>query len=109
MPLKTRDVEAQLQHKFSFVHSETNSVDHRWYSLTLPGRVTIKTKVSHGPKEIHVRLISAMAGQVGVNAKFFEEMIRCTKSCSDYLQKLGLPQKVVDEHCGVPPPQVGVS
>jgi hypothetical protein len=77
-------VEKQLEHKFGFEPDTGHAVDHRWWSLRLDGLPPIRTKVSHGNKEISQMIAGKMAKQLRVPSPFFREMIACTKSKHDY-------------------------
>lgn len=77
-----------LTSKCSFIHDESRSKDHKWYILQLEGLPPIRTKLSHGKKEIGRALESQMAKQLHVSTAFFRELVRCTKSYDQYQTEL---------------------
>lgn len=84
MPLKTRELESKLVHKFGFELATEKSDDHRWYKLVIPGCMPILTKVSHGIKELSVDLESMVAKQLKVKRKYLIGMVECTNSADSY-------------------------
>jgi len=63
-PLKTRDIKASLIKK-GFIKEEG---DHHYYYYIHNGKKTpIRTKLSHGKKEIGIGLIGLMATQTKLN------------------------------------------
>lgn len=88
MPIKPRQLERLLQSKFAFTIAKQHSVDHRWYELRLPGLPPIRTKVSHGNKEISRRLEAAIARQLRVRRTFYQGMVSCTNSREAYYQQV---------------------
>lgn len=85
MPLKSKDLESKLIHKFGFSRAKSRSDDHRWYQLDVPGCPLIVTKISLGKgEEIKPKLEGMIARQLRVKVSFLREMIGCTKSLEDY-------------------------
>jgi predicted RNA binding protein YcfA (HicA-like mRNA interferase family) len=85
MPRSARDVAANLERK-GFVPDEG---DHTFYRLFVNGKNTgIRTKISHGEKEIHDGLLSQMAKQIRLAKKEFLELVDCPMTESRYLQLL---------------------
>lgn len=66
------------------------SRDHRYYRLTIDGRLILKTKVSTGTKHQTVSdsLIGLMARQLHTTAPNFRKLEACTYSKLDYLEDL---------------------
>jgi hypothetical protein len=85
MPFSPREVERCLLHKLCFVRDNR---DHRFFTLELPGLPTIRTKVSHGRREIGRTLEGLMAKQLRVRVSFFREMVGCSKACEDYHRQI---------------------
>jgi predicted RNA binding protein YcfA (HicA-like mRNA interferase family) len=83
--LRSRDVIRGLTKKgFQSVEG-----DHTHFILYVNGKKTsVRTKVSHGTREIDDFLISAMASQLKIDKKGFKEYIDCQKSQEDYINQL---------------------
>jgi hypothetical protein len=88
MPRRPRDIENLLQQKFGFSPAKQRSSDHRWYELRLPDLPPILTKVSHTKKEIGPVLEGKIARQLRVHKPYFEGMMDCTRSRTDYYQQV---------------------
>ena len=84
MPLKTKDLESKLVHKFGFIKAKSHSDDHRWYQISVPGCPPIATKVSHGIGDLSPKLEGMIARQLRVKTSFLREMVGCTKSAEEY-------------------------
>ena len=84
MPLKTKDLESKLVHKFGFTRAKSRSEDHRWYQISIPGCPLIATKISHGAGELSPKLEGMIARQLRVKTPFLREMVDCTKSAEEY-------------------------
>lgn len=85
MPKPAKDVAASLKKK-GFVPSNS---DHIKYYLHVGGRRTvIRTKVSHGEKEISDNLLSLMARQLKLTRKQLMDLVDCPLSFSDYVKHL---------------------
>ena len=83
--LKTRKILSSLQKK-GFVQAER---DHTFLILCVNGKKTsIRTKVSHGNKEIDNYLINKMSLQVKLERKDFLDLISCPLSLKQYLEEL---------------------
>lgn len=101
MPLDRRDIERALENKLGF--ERTEGAKHRLFSLYVGGRLMVETRTSRGTghRVIDDPLVTQMAKQVLVAHKFFVDLVRCTKSRSDYLQFLAkrgmIPPKATRE------------
>jgi predicted RNA binding protein YcfA (HicA-like mRNA interferase family) len=86
MPRKQADVERALSRK-GFVQSESH---HRFFIYhSKAGRKTpIKTKTSHGQREISDSLLSKMAQQVKLGRGEFLDLVDCPLSRDEYEEKL---------------------
>lgn len=90
MALSRSDTERQLTRKLQMTRRVGKGQDHRYYDLYIDGRRIAFTKVSTGTghRTLGPNLVSAMAKQLHVPTPFFEDIINCTKSRNDYLEKL---------------------
>lgn len=85
MPKPARDVMAALAQK-GFGKKEN---DHTFFHLWVGGKKTpIYTKVSHGEKEIHDKLLGMMARQLRLSGKQFRELVACPFTAEDLVQHL---------------------
>jgi len=85
MPRKAKDVAAGLTNK-GFLRHEG---DHSFYILWVEGKNTgIRTKISHGEKEIHDGLLAQMAKQVKLGKKDFLNLVDCPLTSEQYLELL---------------------
>jgi hypothetical protein len=85
MPKSAKTVGASLLQKGFHSHGG----DHIHYSLYVDGVKTIvRTKISHGEKEIDDNLLSLMARQVKLNKKQFADLIDCPLSHEQYVKHL---------------------
>jgi predicted RNA binding protein YcfA (HicA-like mRNA interferase family) len=85
MPKSAKAVAAALQKK-GFIKSDSKDV---YYRLYIGGKKTqIFTKISHGEREIHDGLLGAMARQVRLTRKQFNELIDCPLQKEQYVQIL---------------------
>jgi hypothetical protein len=83
--LKVREVLNGLESK-GFLASEG---DHTFLIFYVGGKKTsIRTKVSHGSKEINDYLIKRMSIQVKLEKKKFIDLVNCPFSVEDYLNEL---------------------
>lgn len=87
MPLDRRDVEQALETKLQF---RCGQGDHREFTLHIAGKMVTKTKTSRGTKHktIGDELLGQMARQLFVPRKFFEDLVKCLKTKTDYLRSL---------------------
>lgn len=91
MPKRARDVEASLCRK-GFRQSNG---DHAFFYLFVDGKKTgVKTKISHGEKEIGDNLLATMAKQVHLTKSRFKDLIECPLSEDDYVALLRESGKV---------------
>ena len=88
MSRRNRDVESSLLTKFQFSSCDSRGDDHRWVELKLEGLPAIRTCFSHAKENIGPVLWKKIAGQVRVRSQYLDEMIDCTKSCSDYYKQV---------------------
>lgn len=85
MPRKARDVAANLIKK-GFVVDEG---DHTFYRLFVDGKNTgIRTKISHGEKDIHDGLLAQMAKQTKLAKKEFLDLADCPMTKAEYFELL---------------------
>jgi predicted RNA binding protein YcfA (HicA-like mRNA interferase family) len=85
MPRSAREVAANLERK-GFIADDG---DHTFYRLFVDGKNTgIRTKISHGEKEIHDGLLSQMAKQTRLVRKEFLDLIDCPMTGSQYIELL---------------------
>ncbi len=101
MPRSARNVAANLERK-GFIADDGN---HTFYRLFVNGKNTgIRTKISHGEKEIHDGLLSQMAKQTRLAKKEFLELVDCPLTEAQYLGLLRerghLPKVEDEEHKG---------
>jgi hypothetical protein len=88
MVFQVSEVERQLVGKFAFSRDTGREAGHRWYSLHLAGLQPVRTKVSHGARNLPKALESRMAKQLRVRRAFFVDMISCTKSRDEYYEAI---------------------
>jgi len=85
MPRDAKQVAANLKRK-GFTPDEG---DHTFYRLFVDGKNTgIRTKISHGEKEIHDGLLGQMAKQTKLVKKEFLELVDCPLTLDQYLELL---------------------
>jgi predicted RNA binding protein YcfA (HicA-like mRNA interferase family) len=86
MPFKRNDVEAALVRK----GFQKSSGDHNFFIYrTLDGKITtVRTKTSHGHREIGDNLIAVMARQCSLTVGDFNDLVNCTLSRGEYEDKL---------------------
>jgi hypothetical protein len=83
MPKDAKDVGAGLTKK-GFQAREN---DHTFYHLYVEGKKTgVYTKISHGEKEIRDGLLGAMARQVKLTRKQFNDLIDCPLTADEYVK-----------------------
>ncbi len=83
--LKTKDVVSGLLKK-GFKKSES---DHTFLILYVDDKKTsIRTKVSHGAREIGDNLIGMMAKQLRIDKTTFRQLVDCVMTRQDYLNEL---------------------
>lgn len=91
MPKDARDVSAGLLKK-GFLLREG---DHSFFHLHVNGKKTaIYTKISHGEREVHDKLLGLMARQVGLSKRDFIDLIDCPLSHEEYLKRLQASNKI---------------
>ena len=89
MPHKPREIESLLQNKFGFGQKAGGrGKDHRWYELQLKDLPPIRTKVSHSTEDIGFALESKIAKQLRVRKPYFDGMMDCTNSSTDYQRQV---------------------
>lgn len=90
MSLPRDDTERQLTQKLQMTLRNRKGDDHRRYELVINGRRVVRTMVSRGSghRTLSNDIVSKMAKQLQVTTPFFREVIICTKSREDYLEKL---------------------
>lgn len=85
MPRDAKNVAAGLRVKGFQPHDG----DHHFYRLFVNGKNTgIRTKISHGEKEIGDNLLAQMAKQTKLVKKDFLDLVDCPLSEAKYLEKL---------------------
>lgn len=85
MPRDAKDVAANLKRK-GFTPDDG---DHTFYRLFVGGKNTgIRTKISHGEKEIHDGLLGQMAKQTKLVKKEFLELVDCPMTLERYVELL---------------------
>ena len=83
--LKTKQVLNNLLKK-GFHKSEN---DHTYLVLYVENKKTsIRTKISHGGKEIGDSLIILMSKQLKIDKKYFMDLVSCTKNGDEYVREL---------------------
>jgi hypothetical protein len=86
MPRKQTDIERGLKNKGFML---TESHHHYFIYHSVAGKkTTVKTKTSHGQREISDDLIAKMAQQVKLNRSEFLDLVDCSLSRQDYEDKL---------------------
>ena len=86
MPQKARDVKRALTQKG---FAESKKRDHHVYFLVHGGRKTnIATKISHGHSEIHDGLCSAMAREMRLRNRDFNNFVDCSLTFEKYIEIL---------------------
>ena len=85
MPKPAKDVAAGLERK----GFQRRGGDHSFFHLYVDGKKTVvSTKISHGEREIHDRLLGIMARQVKLARKQFNDLIDCPFTLDQYVQHL---------------------
>jgi len=85
MPRDARDVASSLASK----GFRERPGHHRFFHLHVAGKKTrIWTKTSHGCREIHDGLLSAMARQLRLAKREFHDLLECPLSAEEYVRKL---------------------
>lgn len=94
MPRKAREVLNRLKRK-GFVEEREGHHIFLIYETTAGLRTDIRTRLSHqsGGSDIGDPLLGAMARQVRLNRREFDELIDCPLSRQEYESKLRLLQK----------------
>jgi len=83
--MKVRDILTGLNKK-GFLQGES---DHTHLILHVNGKKTdVRTKVSHGAREIDDYLIGMMSKQLHLDKNDFKNLVYCPLSFDDYLKKL---------------------
>ncbi len=68
-----------------FVPAKSKSVDHHWIEFWYKGKLTrVKTKISHGEKELNAFLIMAMSKQTYLSKNEFMDLANCPMSQGSY-------------------------
>ena len=86
MPRTTTELDRLLRGKFGFEYDAHREAGHTWYVLRIPGLSPIRTKLSHGRKEVTVE--SKIARQLRVRKAFYDGMMDCRHSRDDYVQQI---------------------
>ncbi|MCC6579612.1 MAG: type II toxin-antitoxin system HicA family toxin [Phycisphaeraceae bacterium] len=85
MPKPAKTVDAILCRKGFQRHTG----DHVYYYLYVDGKKTaVRTKISHGEKEIDDNLLSLMAKQIKLTKKLFGDLIDCPLTHEQYVKQL---------------------
>ena len=85
MPKPAKTVDTALCSKGFRSHNG----DHVYYYLYVDDRKTVvRTKISHGEKEINDNLLGLMARQVKLSKKLFGDLIDCPLSYEQYVSHL---------------------
>ena len=75
--------------KKGFKESPNNSPDHKYIEFWHEGKVTsIRTKFSHGKKEIDKSLIGIMSRQIRLQRADFINFAQCRISEEEYIEKM---------------------
>lgn len=83
--LKTKNILNNLLKK-GFHKSES---DHTYLIFYFQNKKTsIRTKISHGSKEVNDSLINLMSKQLRVDKKFFIELANCNKNETEFIDEL---------------------
>lgn len=83
---KTKDVSAKLRKK-GFVRND--DADHCQYFLYADGvKTKIRTKMSHGEREIGDALIQKMSKQLKLDKREFLDLVECRLDGETYLQMM---------------------
>jgi predicted RNA binding protein YcfA (HicA-like mRNA interferase family) len=91
MPKDAREVMGALESK-GFKRRKGRDV---FLHLYVDGRKTpIFTKVSHGGKEIHDRLLAAMARQLHLTRRQFDDLVNCPLTSEDLVRLLRDGQQI---------------
>lgn len=89
--LKTREIKNGLLKKG---FQELNN-HHKYYVIIINNKKTsIKTKISHGDKEINEFLLRQMASQTGLSNADFIDLINCPLSLEQYINLLKDRKKI---------------
>jgi len=87
-PIDTKVLYNNLLRK-GFKEATNKSRDHKWIEFWYKGKLTkIRTKVSHGEKEIGDRLISFMSRQTYLSNNQFREFALCNITELQYIEIL---------------------
>jgi predicted RNA binding protein YcfA (HicA-like mRNA interferase family) len=87
-PLDAKQTYSSLLKK-GFQEAKNKSCDHKWLEFWNDGKLTrVKTKMSHGEKEINDSLISLMARQTYLTSHDFREFAECNLNQEGYILKL---------------------
>lgn len=92
--LKQADVTNRLVHKFHF--QEVAGGRHRRFHLLQDGRLIRSIEVPHSKRDIGNGLISFMAKQARVNQSEYRNMISCTMSEADYIERIRIEAEGID-------------
>lgn len=85
MPRPAKKVAAALEKK-GFRRDNSKDI---YFRLYVDGKKTVVwTKISHGENEIHDGLLGAMARQVRLTRKHFNELLDCPLQHEDYVKIL---------------------
>lgn len=85
MPYRPREIIDCLVHKFGFTQDNR---DHKFLNLRLPGCPPVRTKVSHGRRQIPIAIQTLIARQLRVTNRYFQGMIDCTNDRDDYYRQV---------------------
>ncbi len=85
MPKPAREVMASLKQKGFRKKENDHSFFHLWVAEK---KTTIYTKVSHGEKEIHDRLLGMMARQLKLSSKQFRDLVECPFTADQLVEHL---------------------
>lgn len=87
-PIDAKKTLKNLQKK-GFVPAKSKSVDHHWIEFWHNGQLTrVKTKISHGEKELNDYLIGCMSNQTYLTKSEFRDLALCPMSQDVYVSIL---------------------
>jgi hypothetical protein len=86
VPLDARAVAQVLLGKMK--GDEDRRRDHVFYFFQVDGRVVMRTKISHGAREIADSLVGMMARQLKLSGSEFRAYVDCSKSADEFERHL---------------------
>ncbi len=83
-PIDAKKTLKNLKSK-GFASAKSKSVDHNWIEFWYNGKLTrVKTKLSHGEKELNDYLIKCMSDQTYLSKNEFRDLALCPMSQEKY-------------------------